>query len=428
MAVIRIASKLSLGIIVLQLGVAACTTATTLPTPSTEVPLAPSPPALTATPPSEQEQSNASEVLISVWLSWKPAGVRAFNELIQAFQSRFPQVMFSVSYVPAEGLRSAIEEAATSGALPSVFLAPSIWGPELMQAGIIFDVSEQPTDELEAVIHPLAWSQTTSAGQMLGLPVQMHGNVLYRNRGLVSVPAATVEGLVATAQTFRGTTNVGQSLDFGFDAVGPFSLACGGALIQQSAPPDLETDVAPCWLRLLRELSLAGPVGFNTQEDFMRFEAGEAGWLIESTERYDDFRTALGSDAVAVDPWPVYQSTGEPLAGFVWTENAYFTTALQEDEFSMAWAFVTSLLSAQSQAALSNPTGASNLPVHAATVPLVGPPAQMRAAILGGTALPLWSPDPRYMEALERAARAVSVQGAEVETALRRAIDELGDV
>jgi ABC-type glycerol-3-phosphate transport system substrate-binding protein len=363
-----------------------------------------------------------------VWLSWKPAGVRTFNELIEAFQSRYPRAMVSVSYVPSGELRAALDEAAANDRLPSIVLAPSSWGPELNESGIIIDLSGQPTDELKAVIHPLAWSQVDFSGRVLGLPVQMHGNVLYRNRGLANIPAATVEGLVSTAQAFRGTSNVGQSLDFGFEVAGPLSLACGGILIQRGAPPDLESEVAPCWLGLLADLSLAGPVGFHTQEDRQRFELGEAGWLIESTERYDDFREALGSDALAVDPWPVYQSSGEPLAGYVWTENAYFSVGLSEEQFAMAWALVTSLVSAEAQAAFSNPTGASNLPVRAAVNPLVGPPAQMYEAILGGTALPLWSPDPIHLEILERAARAVSVQGATVDTALRRAIDELGDV
>ena len=51
--------------------------------------------------------------------------------------------------------------------------------------------------------------------------------------------------------------------------------------------------------------------------------------------------------------------------------------------------------------------------------------AAMHAALLGGAPLPLWPEVEAYIEILERAARAVSLQGADPETAQRRAIEEL---
>ena len=62
---------------------------------------------------------------------------------------------------------------------------------------------------------------------------------------------------------------------------------------------------------------------------------------------------------------------------------------------------------------------------HALAEPTEAAVAAMHAAVRSGTALPLWSLDPIHIEILERAARAVSLQGAEPETAQRRAVEEL---
>jgi hypothetical protein len=52
----------------------------------------------------------------------------------------------------------------------------------------------------------------------------------------------------------------------------------------------------------------------------------------------------------------------------------------------------------------------------------------MYRAVLGGSPIPLEPARAKYVEILERAARAVAVQGTPVEIALQRALEELGDV
>ncbi|HLE03945.1 MAG TPA: extracellular solute-binding protein [Anaerolineales bacterium] len=352
----------------------------------------------------------------------------ALNELIRAFQSDRPAATFAVAYVRADELRQTIEQAAAEGKLPSLFFAPSTWGPELLQAGMIRDLADQPVDQVRAIVHSLAWSQVIQGDSVLGLPVQLDGDVLYRNRELAPVPAATVEGLVESSRGFRGTQVVGMNLDYGYSTIVPFGTACGGQLIQPGSLPDLQGALGPCWLALLQELSRAGPVAFNSDLDREAFRSGQAGWLIESTELYETLAAELGQATLAVDPWPIYEASGEPLAGFVWSESLYFRNGMEHAETKLAWEFATFLLSAESQQALSSPVGAGNLPVHAGNFPLVGVYGQMYQALLGGVPRPLDPPAPEIAEILERAARAVAVQGTSVEIALRRALEELADV
>ncbi len=365
---------------------------------------------------------------VSLWVTWKPEGVRALNELIETFQTRNPEIEFKLSYIPADELRAAIDEADASGTLPSLILAPSTWAAELFESGITQDLSIQPTDEFRVLVHPLPWAQATYDGQVLGIPVQMHGNVLYRNRELAPIPAGTLEGLVQADEALRGTFNEGIAQDYGFPIVAPFAAACGGQLMLDGSAPDLKDPLARCWLELIRDLTPAGPVFFNSNEDRELFESGKAGWLIESTEQFDRLTEAFGEGGLTIDRWPVNQATGEPLAGYVWTENIYFSSGFDPEDFDAAWEFVGYLLSEDSQLTLSNPNGAAHIPVHISAPPLPGHVGQMHSALLQGTALPTTVLRPEYIEVLERAARAVSVLGTPVDIALQRAITELAAV
>ncbi|MFV1858161.1 MAG: ABC transporter substrate-binding protein [Anaerolineales bacterium] len=396
------------------------------PTPTPEPVIVDSGPTPAPTP--DLQPTSEMTGSVSLWLTWKPEGVRALNELIESFQSRHPGFSFAISYVPADELRTALDEAQASGTLPALILAPSTWAGELFESGLTQDLSDQPTDEFRMLVHPLPWAQANDQGQVLGIPVRMLGNVLYRNRELAPIPAGTLEGLVEADQALRGTFNEGVAQDYGFIIAAPFAAACGGQLMQDGSAPDLENPVVRCWLELLRDLAPAGPVVFNSDEDRALFEGGQAGWLIESTENFDQLSEALGEGVLTIDPWPVYQETGESLAGYVWTENAYFASNLKPEDFEAAWEFVGFLLSEDSQLALSNPNGAGHIPVHISAPALPGHVGQMLSALLEGTALPTVGPRPEYVEVLERAARAVSVLGTPVDLALQRAIAELAKV
>ena len=201
---------------------------------------------------------------VSLWVSWKPDSVRALNELIETFQSRNPEIEFAVSYIPADELRATIDEAPT---LPALILAPSTWAAELFGSGISQDLTTQPTEEFRMLIHPLPWAQATHDGRVLGIPIQMHGNVLYRNRELAPIPASSLDGLVQADEALRGTFNDGIAQDYGFLIVAPFAGACGGQLMLDGSAPNLNDPLARCWLELIRDLTPAGPVFFNSDED-----------------------------------------------------------------------------------------------------------------------------------------------------------------
>jgi ABC-type glycerol-3-phosphate transport system substrate-binding protein len=351
--------------------------------------------------------------------------VGGLTDLIQLFHAENPGVEFTLSFIPTAELQAAIQEAGAAGELPSLFLAPSAWGPALRTQGLILDLSSTVTAEVQRSLHPLAWAQAAFQNEVLGLPVRMHGNVLYRNRRLAEVPAAALPDLVETGRQLRGTGSVGAALDYAQAYTVPQAEACGGDLLSPDAPPALEGPLGLCWLAVLRDLSRAGPVVFNSDEDLQLFAGSGAAWFIGSTELYPQLAAALGNEDLSVDPWPAFPETGGRLAGYTWTENIYLSAGQQAADQQAAWAFALSMISAEAQADWSHPARGGHLPAFALVEPTEAAMAAMHAAVRSGAALPLWPLDPRYAAILERAARAVSLQGADPETAQRRAIEEL---
>jgi hypothetical protein len=253
----------------------------------------------------------------------------------------------------------------------------------------------------------------------------MHGYVLYRNRRLAQVPAASLPDLIETARLLRGTGNVGAALDFGYRFTLPHAQACGDGLLTPDSAPVVDGALGLCWLTVLRDLSRAGPVVFNTEEDMQLFLSGGAAWFVGSSELYPLLARSLGESDLAVDEWPVYPETGGRLAGYVWTENAYLSPGLSQDDLQVAWTFALAMLTAEAQLSWSQVVHGSHLPAFALVDPTDAGVAALHAAVRSGMAQPLWSIDPDHIAILERAARAVSLQGTEPETAQRRAIEEL---
>ncbi len=379
----------------------------------------------TATPTESPQIVSPFRGHVTIWASWGPEAMRGLNDRIESFQSEHPNVSFSLAFIPGETMRQRVEQANNRGELPTLYFGPSNWGPSLQEAGALIDVRSMITPEFQRSLQPLAWRQVSYRGEVLGVPLHMHGNVLYRNRALAAVPAANLRDLLQTARSLRGTSFVGAALDFGYRYSTPHAEACGGSILSRDAPPAIDGPLGLCWLQLLQALSTAGPVVLNTDEDYELFASGGAAWWVGSTELHDQLADAIGSLNLAVDPWPVYEATGGRMAGYVWTENAYFSPDLDEDTLLSAWAFVSALMTPEAQFLFTQGNWGSHIPVLNDVEPEAAKVAAMQAALLSGSPLPLWPEAEAYTDTLERAARAVSLQGADPETAQRRAIEEL---
>ncbi|KPK89757.1 MAG: hypothetical protein AMJ88_17120 [Anaerolineae bacterium SM23_ 63] len=355
---------------------------------------------------------------VRLWLDWNPMELDSLHKVISSFHDQYPAVAFALTYYPHDDLRSALELAITEDNAPTMIFAPSSWGPELWQDGRLLDLTIQVDKDLRSSIDPLAWNQVNFDGAVIGLPLERQGIVLYRNRLIVSEAAGTLEELVSMGQQLKGDLSVGFGLDFGFMYSVSQLAACDGNLFDAKGNFNLEDEVGHCWLRLLRTLRDAGRVWFNSDEDLTLFEMGSSGWLMESTLESDRLSRLEGVRDLVIDPWPMYSETGNRLAGFIWTENLYLIKGSSPDDVEASWAFARFLLSPEAQIILSDPEGANHLPALRDLM-LSGPlQIQMVASLSSGVPLPLQPDLSLYIEPLEGAVRAVSVQGASPELAL----------
>ncbi len=353
---------------------------------------------------------------VTIWLDWGPEEMSSLVRLVEAFREQHPRVEFSLAYYPAEELQAAVESPAPGIASPTLLFAPDTWGPNLWRSGHIQDVSDLFAPGLRQSLLPVAVPQVRYGEAVLGVPIQLRGVVLYANRQRMPSPPADLSALINAATQSRTL------LDYGFNFTGGFLRTCGAQLLDDNGDPAFAGEGGFCWLELLRTLALAGRVVYNSGEDFQRFVEGQAAWLIDGTWQRQALLDSLGAETLAIDAWPVYTVTGEPLAGYVWTENAYLAAGLNPADREANWEFVRFLVSLPVQQILADPNGAAHLPVTAGVLtpdPLM---SQAMAVLESGVPFPILPEAAAYGLPMERSIFALLRQGADLNLAQQRAL------
>lgn len=415
---LRLAAWALLVLVLSACGPAATATAV----PSTATPTEPVP---TATPEATSEPTRPSGI-ISIWLDWGPAEMQALERIVDRYREMNPGVEFRISYHRPDVLRSDFESAVANGdELPTLLLGPASWGDALYGSGALRDLSGSLLPDQRQAIHPFAWAQVDRNGSVIGLPFELKGTVLYRNVRLVSASAQSVDDLVEAARAVRATGAAGAILDLGFDRSAPMIRTCKGELHTEKDVDPLTRPIGLCWLRLLNRLGQTGPVTFNSDDDLASFEEGQSAWMLGSTDRILELQEAIGEGNLEIDPWPIYQPTGEQLFGYVWTENGYFPAGVDDADFEATWSFAVYLLAPENQRLMGDAQGVRHLPVLQDVTLDDRLLAEARAILLSG--LPL--PDQRLIEdikgGLSTAVRLTVGQGGDPELALELALGQI---
>jgi maltose-binding protein MalE len=391
-------------------------TATIAPTPAATPTEAPTP---------TVPEGSPLRGVVRVWLSWDPQELESLERVVRSFQLEYPEITFEIAYFPQESLKEAFLNAGTGPSSPTLLFGPSIWGPELWVRGVLLDLQGRLGAELQQTIDPVAWSQVVYRDAVIGLPLERHGVVLYRNRAWADDPAGTTQAWREAASDLREGENVGLALDYGFRYSASQIAACDGELLDEDGGLLIQGEVGICWMNLLRDLRQVGRVTFNSDENLDLFLGGQAAWLLDGTWNIDRLRREIGEDRLVVDPWPVFSETESPLRGFVWTENVYLRPTQSASDLEASWAFVRFLLNPDAQMQLADPTAARHLPALAQLD--LQDPFQMQAqrALASGVGLPLIPNLDLYMEPIEGAVRSVAIQGANPELALTIAVTKI---
>ena len=381
-------------------------------------------PAPLPTPSPIPESSVRGEVVI--WVAYNPIELEGLQRIIDRFASSNPDIAFALAYYQLDELLDAYLTQAPMGRGPTILIGPSEWGPDLYDQGEILDLGALIDANLEQAIYPAAWSQARSDPTVFGLPFELKGVLLFRNRALAPEAPATVANWVTTMDDLVAAEGNETLLDMSFTYSGGFLPTCGGALESRLDRAQLWGPVGICWLELLGELGSAATPVFNSELDYQAFINGQSPWLIDLAERRPQLQAALGEESLAVNPWPVYANQAIPLRGYTWTENIYIAAGAPSVNLEAAWAFARYLLTPESQMIMAEPSGAGHIPVIASaelTDPLM---VESSAMLRSGVPWPLQFTDQEFLDTLETAVVNVVQQGSNPIFALNFAQESLG--
>ncbi len=414
----------SVGIVVSALAVVGCVRQPVSPTPP-PAPAGTTPIASPTEPQLSPVAPLASDLRgeVSIWVDWGPAATATLSDWVDKFRAQHPAVSVSLTYYRPGDLRSAFDEAVQTGTQPTILIGPSSWGPSLVNKKTLVDIGPRVMSELIDRMQPLAWSQSSYAGTVAGLPLNLEGVVLYRNRALAPEPVPDFEAWLKSARAISDKFPKDPVLDLGFQFSGSQLAACGGTLLRAGGGIGFDETTGVCWLGLLARFRDAGPLTFNSTAARKTFAAGHSPWLVGLTADVTSLRESIGRDKLVIDPWPIYPPTGKRLAGFVWTENAYMIAGARPQDQDAAWALLVSLLAPEAQARFAAADGAGWLPVLQSVEPgdeLLG---QALAQLTAGVAMPLAADLTVYSVPLGRAVWSVAGQGADPAVALKRATE-----
>ena len=274
---------------------------------------------------------------VSLWHAWKEEEIEGLNEVIAAFQEKYPDVQFDVLYVPFDDLRGKFETAAATGGGPVVLIGAADWGPALYDAELVSDVTAFTTTPFLASINEAAMGAVKYKGALVGLPQTIKGVVMYRNTDIIADAPATYEDLVAAAQAATDGDIVGANLERGFFFSAAHLDGIGGMLMDKNGDPMFNDEKGVEWVNLLNSFNDAGPAEYYTDNDVNLFKAGKAGIIVDGSWNMAGLAEAIGADKLAIDPWPTYGEEGH-LSGYVQTENIYLGTNAEGDDQEAGWA------------------------------------------------------------------------------------------
>ena len=311
-------------------------------------------------------------------------------------------------------------------------IGPDEWGPEIYEKGLITGLSDLMAPQLLNTLNPAAVDRGQYQGELIGLPVNINGTVLYRNVGIIPGTPFTYDELISLAKSANKGDTLGAYLDRSFDFAAAHLLGLGGALMDADGEPAFDDGVGLRWVNLLLSFEQAGPTDFFTDNDVLAFKEDRVGFLIESTNRRNELEEAIGEGYLAIDPWPIH-ADGH-LSGFVYSENVYVSHRALEEDHMISWKFVEILLSpvAQSEIAVVDMIPAiSGSPANVASGRVNIPDPiikQAMVALIDGYAYPLSPHVSIYRDHLDRALKTVFETGESPSAALQAASEAITEV
>ena len=354
-----------------------------------------------------------------IWHGLDSKGTEAIGEIVNNFRRANPGFEIQTMYFPYDDLMDRFIQAAESGKGPDLLLGAGEWGATLYNEGVIKEIPEIVIRDLPLDINPPALSAIQYEDISIALPYSIHGVVMYRNKAIIPDAPKTFQELVISSQNVTKGRVIGAFLERGDLFAYAQLTACSGELVFPNGYPAFNNDSGLCWINLLEMFENAGPVSFNSDDDLDRFRAGNTGIIFAGTWQLPGLVESIGEN-LSVDPWPGYGDSH--LSGYVWTENIYINSSLDEEEFDRALLFSQYFLSPEGQSILAEFRIIPATLYRDVRQPVI---LQTIAALMEGTPYPLTPIFMYYNEPMHEALINVFERGTAPSIALEQAEEEI---
>ena len=389
------------------------------------------PPAVTVTPlgtpfelpPPQPVSPPPAGSAVTIWHSWNSLELDALQDIIQSFQRFYPDVTFTLQYIPLNDLYNTYYQFAYLGSGPSLLLGPAEWGIKLFDNGLIASLDPYVPGDFLADINPAALASGEYHDILISLPLSQHGIVMFRNISIIDTAPETFDQLSTLSHEATRAGLVGSYLERGAFFSAAELLGLGGEMMDEQGYPAFDNSTGLQWLDLLRDYDLAGAVTFNTNFDLNMFKRGRVGIIIDGTWNAASLQEAIGTENLAIDAWPTYGSGH--MTGWVQADSIFLNANTQGDDRFAALAFMGYLLDPNVQMVLAE---AGHIPSVSTTQPRNPLVKQAMVAFSNGAPYPImfdtnWLQ--RYWSELDIAIQGVFVTGISPENALKTASDNL---
>jgi multiple sugar transport system substrate-binding protein len=360
---------------------------------------------------------------ITIWHSWGSSESAELQSIIQSFQRIYPNVTFSLLYVPFDDLHDTYEAAAYLASGPDLLLGPANWGPGFFDEELVTDLAPFVPPNFLSTINPAALASGRYHQSLVSLPLSQHGMVMFRNTSIIPTAPITFRELDEASHTVTHSGIVGTYLERGSTFSAADIIGLGGSLMDIDGYPTFNTQFGLEWFNLLTDCDKAGAVTFNTNWDLDKFKRGRVGIIIDGTWNTGLLTQIIGAENLAIDPWPTY-STGH-MSGWVESDSVFLNSVATGDDRSAALAFMGYLLDPNVQMHLAE---VGHIPSVTATVPRDPLIQQAMQAFSYGATYPITvdqSVLSLYQKELDKAIQNVFVHGAKPSEALKAASDNL---
>ncbi|NLS76257.1 MAG: extracellular solute-binding protein [Chloroflexi bacterium] len=357
---------------------------------------------------------------ITLWHSWKESEIPALNEVIAAFQAKYPEVTFDVLYVPFDDLRGKYETAVATGGGPTVLIGAADWGPALYDAELIADVSDLAKSGFLKTINAAALGAVQYKDALIGLPQTIKGVVMFRNKQIVPTAPATLDDLLKLHSAAPKGDVYNTDLEAGFFFSAAHLNGIGGKLMEANGDPAFSSAKGVEWAQMLATFGKTGLGEYYTDNDVNLFKAGKAGIIIDGSWNMTGLAEAIGAANLAIDPWPT--TSGGHLSGYVQTENIYLSANALDAAETAGWAFMEFFLGKDAQTTLVK---AGHIPAIAGVEVADPLMEQTVKAFERGTAFPVIPEMGAYWESMDNALKSILNEGADPAATLKTASDNI---